>query len=87
MATACATASPPEQEIDVAIKDEIKEKHALYDKFYNSRQLEKVVDSIYAEDCCVMMEGRDVIRGRKGQLGSLFISLLLILILKSLRCP
>ncbi|XP_001183453.2 uncharacterized protein LOC115923564 [Strongylocentrotus purpuratus] len=63
---ACATSTNTgNDELDVSITEAIVQAHSMYDELYNSRQLEKMVDSIYAEDCCVMMEGRDVIRGRK----------------------
>lgn len=65
---ACATSTNAgNDELDVSITEAIVQAHSMYDELYNSRQLEKMVDSIYAEDCCVMMEGRDVIRGRKGE--------------------
>ncbi|XP_071509247.1 uncharacterized protein [Diadema antillarum] len=62
---ASSSATSVDDTVSPAIAEAINAAHALYDEFYNSRQFDKVVESIYAEDCCIMMEGRDVIRGRK----------------------
>ncbi|XP_041474666.1 uncharacterized protein LOC129270015 [Lytechinus pictus] len=68
MACSASSATTGNDELDVSITEAIIQAHSMYDELYNTRQLEKVVDCIYAEDCCVMMEGRDVIRGRKALL-------------------